>query len=175
MEQNQTLAERKFKMYGCDIDEFVESVKQSAFSVRASKDRIPMAIMSILSDSQEMMAHGDTESARQYINRAKYLLSQTTDEMKMLDEEISKRKLSKLNAEHEAYREDMSRTYLYGLRHAAYSLKDYDTKQPGCGFLKASTACTEVANYLQGIPPAGGTDDDLKALVYQVLDDADDF
>ena len=34
-----------------------------------------MFIMSILSDAQEVMAYGDVETARQCINRAKYLLN----------------------------------------------------------------------------------------------------
>jgi hypothetical protein len=32
--------------------------------------------MSILSDSQELLERGQTDQARQYINRAKYVLSQ---------------------------------------------------------------------------------------------------
>ena len=33
-----------------------------------------MLAMSILSDAQEAMVHGDNETARQYINRAKFVL-----------------------------------------------------------------------------------------------------
>ena len=39
-----------------------------------------MLAMGMLSDAQERMVHGDTETARQYINRAKYVLSYYTME-----------------------------------------------------------------------------------------------
>jgi hypothetical protein len=56
------------KMYGCDINEFMDSVD-------GSHTDYLMAAMSVLSDSQELL-RGDTEAARQAINRAKYLISE---------------------------------------------------------------------------------------------------
>ena len=36
-----------------------------------------MVVAGLMSDAQEQLAHGDNEGARQTLNRAKYLLSQT--------------------------------------------------------------------------------------------------
>jgi hypothetical protein len=58
-------------MYGCNIVDFVESVKESttyAFS------GIEMVIAGLLSDAQEQMSFDDTESARKTLNKAKHLI-----------------------------------------------------------------------------------------------------
>ena len=65
---------KEITMYGCDINEFVASVKDS-ITYKLTGASIVMA--GLMSDAQEMMAHGDTESARQYLNRAKYILAMT--------------------------------------------------------------------------------------------------
>jgi hypothetical protein len=39
-----------------------------------------MLAMGILSDAQEVMEHGNTEQARQFINKSKYILSKLMDE-----------------------------------------------------------------------------------------------
>jgi hypothetical protein len=66
--------EIQLKMFGCDIDKFVESVESSiAFRVSGPA----MVIMSMLSDVQELIYHGKTgghEEARQTLNKAKYLV-----------------------------------------------------------------------------------------------------
>lgn len=60
------------EVYGChSIEEFRKSVEES-ITFRLSG--IGMVIMSLLSDSQEMIAHGDNERARQMINRVKHLV-----------------------------------------------------------------------------------------------------
>jgi len=64
------------KMYGCDIDIFKESVKNS-ITYRFSGGA--MVVEGMMSDAQEMMAHGDTESARMYLNRAKALVFDMMD------------------------------------------------------------------------------------------------
>lgn len=66
-----TKAEQELKMYGCEIDPFVESVKES-FTFRVVG--IGMVIASLMSDAQEEMSHGNVEGARQTLNKAKYLL-----------------------------------------------------------------------------------------------------
>ena len=64
---------RNVAMFGFeDIEGYVDSVKES---LTFKFSGMSMVITSILSDSQEQMARGDTESARQAINVAKYLLS----------------------------------------------------------------------------------------------------
>jgi len=59
------------KMYGCNIETFKESVKRS-ITYRLSGGS--MVVAGLMSDAQEMMAHGDIESARMYLNRAKALV-----------------------------------------------------------------------------------------------------
>jgi hypothetical protein len=67
---------KEMQCYGCDIEEFVASVKSG---VTYKFSGINMVIAGLMSDAQEMMAFGDTESARQYLNRAKYLLFKVMD------------------------------------------------------------------------------------------------
>lgn len=67
-----TLKERQNAMYGCDLEDFIESVEQSmTFQLPCGK---MMVIMSILSDAQEEIAMGQANRARQTVNRAKYLV-----------------------------------------------------------------------------------------------------
>ena len=64
---------RNVSMFGFeDIDQYVDSVKQS---LTFKFSGMNMIVMSLLSDAQEQMARSDTESARQTINIAKYLLT----------------------------------------------------------------------------------------------------
>jgi hypothetical protein len=58
--------------YGCNIQEFTNSVRES-FAFKHGGG-MQMVIMSILSDAQEMIERGMKEEARQNINRAKFLL-----------------------------------------------------------------------------------------------------
>lgn len=63
--------ELMMNMYGCDLHKFKESVKDS-FTYKVTGGW--MVIASLMSDAQEMLEHGDTEAARQYLNRAKALV-----------------------------------------------------------------------------------------------------
>ena len=63
-------------MYGCDIEAFKESVKQS-FTYKAIGGY--MVIASLLSDAQEQLAHGDDFGARQTLNKAKALIFDMAD------------------------------------------------------------------------------------------------
>jgi hypothetical protein len=66
-----TPAQRSKMMYGCDINEFRESLEDSiTFKLTGPA----MCAMSLMSDAQEEMAMGMTESARQTINRAKWVI-----------------------------------------------------------------------------------------------------
>jgi hypothetical protein len=46
-----------------------------------------MLAMGILSDAQHVMAHGDTEMARQFINKSKYVISKVMDQHDNREEE----------------------------------------------------------------------------------------
>tara|TARA_R100000781_G_scaffold110698_1_gene76334 strand:- start:28 stop:240 length:213 start_codon:yes stop_codon:yes gene_type:complete len=63
-------------MFGMSSDELREMAETSLHRA-GTDDRHgdAMLVMSILSDAQEVMSYGDVETARQYINRAKYLLN----------------------------------------------------------------------------------------------------
>lgn len=63
-------------IFGCEIDQFEESVLDS-FTYRVSGGR--MVLMSLLSDVQEMIERDDKEGARQTINRVKYLIRQADE------------------------------------------------------------------------------------------------
>lgn len=65
---------RKQSVYGCDIEDFVDSVFES---ITYQACGVNMVVSGLMSDAQEQMAHGDVEGARQTLNRAKYLMSQT--------------------------------------------------------------------------------------------------
>jgi hypothetical protein len=58
-------------MYGCNITEYKESVRRS-FTYRYTGGN--MIVASLMSDAQELIAMGDSESARQMLNRAKSIL-----------------------------------------------------------------------------------------------------
>jgi hypothetical protein len=58
-------------MYGCNITEFKESVRDS-ITYRFTGGN--MIVAGLMSDAQELMAMGETETARQYLNRAKSIL-----------------------------------------------------------------------------------------------------
>jgi hypothetical protein len=63
---------RLLKMYGCDIEAFLASCRESATMASSGPG---MIAASILSDAQELIAAGCPEEARQMINRAKRWIS----------------------------------------------------------------------------------------------------
>ena len=63
-------------MYGCDIEAFKESVKDS-FTYKFQGGY--MVIASLLSDAQEQLAHGQDFGARQTLNKAKALIFDMAD------------------------------------------------------------------------------------------------
>jgi hypothetical protein len=67
---------RELQMYGCDINEFVASVKES---ITYRLTGANMVIAGLMSDAQEELIHGSDEGARQTLNRAKHLLFMVMD------------------------------------------------------------------------------------------------
>jgi hypothetical protein len=57
------------KMFGCSTDDLDSMASRYEYLGELS-----MLAVSILSDSQEELAMGNSETARQYINRAKYVI-----------------------------------------------------------------------------------------------------
>lgn len=74
--------DKHMNMYGCDtadLDTMIsEAIITKTFTgTPINKERdLSMLAMSILSDAQHVMEHGDTDKARQFINRAKYVIMQ---------------------------------------------------------------------------------------------------
>jgi hypothetical protein len=65
------MTDKEMQMYGCDFQAFKESVEDS-LTYKLSGG--VMVLAGLLSDAQELMAMGDTETARKYLNRAKALM-----------------------------------------------------------------------------------------------------
>ena len=62
--------DKHMKMYGCTHDDMVRMMNDPVNFIGGHS----MLAMSILSDAQECIARGMHETARQYINRAKYVI-----------------------------------------------------------------------------------------------------
>lgn len=68
---NQRNTSKDQQMYGCNIEEFLESITESVtYKVTGAS----MVVAGLMSDAQEQLAHGDHEGARQTLNRAKHVL-----------------------------------------------------------------------------------------------------
>jgi hypothetical protein len=67
---------KQITMYGCDINEFVEDIKDS---ITYKLSGANMVVAGLMSDAQEELAHGSAESARQTLNRAKHILFMIMD------------------------------------------------------------------------------------------------
>ena len=78
--------DKQLQMYGCDFQAFKESVEDS---ITYKLSGGVMVLAGLLSDAQELMAMGDTETARKYINRAKALMfdMRWTDRLTFLPKE----------------------------------------------------------------------------------------
>ena len=63
-------------MYGCDIEAYKDSVRRS-ITYRFTGGNTVVA--GLMSDAQELMAMGQTETARQHLNRAKAILFDIMD------------------------------------------------------------------------------------------------
>jgi hypothetical protein len=79
------MTDKEMQMYGCDIEAFKESV---SYSITYELSGGAMVVAGLMSDAQELMALGHTETARQYLNRAKALV------FDMMDPEIKTNPLS---------------------------------------------------------------------------------
>jgi hypothetical protein len=65
------MTDKEMQMYGCDFQAYKVTVKDSlTYKISGGV----MVLAGLLSDAQELMAMGDTETARKYLNRAKALM-----------------------------------------------------------------------------------------------------
>lgn len=72
--------ETAIKMFGCSMEELDHMEKHNIYMDMHGKEQGSIWLAcSILSDAQEVMAGGNTECARQFINKAKHLLFNLMD------------------------------------------------------------------------------------------------
>ncbi len=64
--------EQQIKMYGCTLDELQAGVESPIADMLGGQW---MTVASMMSDAQELMAMGQNESARQILNRGKWVIS----------------------------------------------------------------------------------------------------
>ncbi len=68
---NANQASRDQQMYGCNFQQFLDSVINS---ITYKFSGANMVVAGLMSDAQEQMAFGDVEGARKTLNRAKGVL-----------------------------------------------------------------------------------------------------
>lgn len=68
---NANQSSRDNQMYGCNFQEFLANITDS---ITYKLSGANMVVAGLMSDAQEQMAFGDTEGARQTLNRAKGVL-----------------------------------------------------------------------------------------------------
>ena len=73
---NANTTNRDSQMYGCDFQKFLDNVTSS---ITYKFSGANMIVAGLMSDAQEQMAFGDTEGARQTLNRAKGVLFAVMD------------------------------------------------------------------------------------------------
>ena len=73
------------RMFGCDIAELDSLIYETSFNPYTLKD----VVTSILSDAQHLMEHGDLDTARQLINRAKYIIVKGDELPPMTGKEVA--------------------------------------------------------------------------------------
>ena len=70
------MTEFERKCYGMSAQDIRKEYMEG---LTARLSGLEMVVMSILSDSQELMAMGNTEAARKEINKAKFILAEIMD------------------------------------------------------------------------------------------------
>jgi phage terminase Nu1 subunit (DNA packaging protein) len=74
-EMNEEERKRSQQMFGCEIEQYMASVKSS---ITYKLSGPGMVVASILSDVQEMVERDMKEEVRQHLNIAKYLIFNST-------------------------------------------------------------------------------------------------
>ena len=82
---NSVTTSRDQEIYGCNFQEFLDSVKSS---ITYKFSGANMVVAGLMSDAQEQMSFGDNEGARQTLNRAKGVLFAVMDGQLKQDGEL---------------------------------------------------------------------------------------
>ena len=76
-----TITDTDKQMFGCTQQEMDDLYEANLYkSMLGDKAGCMMLAMGILSDAQHVMEHGDTETARKFINKSKYIIGKLMDE-----------------------------------------------------------------------------------------------
>jgi len=76
-----TITSTDVQMFGCTQGDMDSMIEVSMYrSVLGDTNGLLMLAMGILSDAQHVMACGNTEQARQFINKSKYVISKVMDQ-----------------------------------------------------------------------------------------------
>lgn len=83
-----TITNTDVEMFGCTQKAMDAMMEDSLYrSMLGDTNGALMLAMSILSDAQHVMACGNTDQARQFINKSKYVISKVMDDNDNRDEE----------------------------------------------------------------------------------------
>jgi hypothetical protein len=75
-----TITSTDVQMFGCTQDAMDSMIEASMYrSVLGDTNGLLMLAVGILSDAQHVMACGDREQARQFINKSKYVIGKVMD------------------------------------------------------------------------------------------------
>jgi hypothetical protein len=75
-----TITSTDVQMFGCTQKAMDAMMEDSLYrSMLGDTNGLLMLAMGILSDAQHVMACGNTEQARQFINKSKYVISKVMD------------------------------------------------------------------------------------------------
>jgi hypothetical protein len=75
-----TITSTDVEMFGCTQKAMDDMIKSCLYrSMIGDTNGVLMLAMSILSDAQHVMACGNTEQARQFINKSKYVIGKVMD------------------------------------------------------------------------------------------------
>ena len=76
-----TITSTDVEMFGCTQDAMDSMVEASLYrSMLGDTNGLLMLAMGILSDAQHVMACGNTDQARQFINKSKYVIGKVMDQ-----------------------------------------------------------------------------------------------
>lgn len=77
-----TITNSDVEMFGCTEAELNDMLDNNYYARVLNKDVADLMLaMSILSDAQEVLSHGSTNQARQFINKSKFILSRCMDKI----------------------------------------------------------------------------------------------
>lgn len=78
-----TTEAQQIKTYGCTIAQLESDLPD--YLIKDSGSDLLLYAMSIISDAQHMLEMGDAETSRQFMNKAKYYVSQVHSDIRLTE------------------------------------------------------------------------------------------